>query len=146
MSFVSQITTPIASIPALKRAVEALQKSGVNCKLVENATPRTHSAGEYGQRCEYVLQLQGPYDVGFKKQKDGTYSAVLDTYRGYVGSHVGVAPSCSVQASTAAKEIGKLMQQYSYEVSVMEAEAEGYTVMGSETDNEGNVHLKVHVG
>lgn len=135
----------IRDVNALRQAVADLQAEGVNCELVENATPRMYY-DKQGQKCEYMLKLNdGSYDVGFKAQEDGSYAPVMDTWGGHVGGQVGadvnVCPMPSSEEGKAQHCIGKFMQSYSKNAAVNAAIQQGYSVEGTEVDGDGNVHL-----
>lgn len=142
MSHVTTIkTVPIKDISALTKAVANLQAKGVKCELIQNAKPRVHGA-DSAPKCEYVLKLDGPYDVGFKLQKDGSYSTVMDTYQNHVGKRIGAScPLPSTQEGRTQHQMGQLFQEYTKEATINAAITSGYMVESATTDAEGNVHL-----
>ncbi len=132
----------IRDVSALKQAVAALKAKGINCELLENETPRMYSSNQ-GDSCDYVLRLNdGKYDVGFQKQKDGTYVPVLDTWSDYVSKQIGATcPMPNTSEGRAQHAIGQFMQEYSKAATVNAAMQKGYIVESTETDAEGNIHL-----
>ena len=132
----------IRDISALKQAVSALKGKGINCELLENAIPRMYSSSQ-GDSCDYVLRLNGgKYDVGFQKQKDGTYVPLLDTWSGHVSNQIGATcPMPNTSEGQAQHAIGQFMQEYSKAATVNAAMQKGYIVESTETDAEGNIHL-----
>ncbi len=139
----------IRDVAALRQAVEALaNERGIRCHLVENSKPRMYSASQ-GPQCEYVLKLEdGPYDVGFKQQEDGTFIPVFDEWNkhvaGQVGADVNVCPIPTTAEGRAQHQIGQVMQEYAKAAAINAAVAQGYVVNGTTTDDGGNVHI--HVG
>ena len=134
----------IRDVRAMRSAAEELAASGINCRLVENESPRMYYPGQQEQ-CEYVLKLEdGSYDVGFKKQKDGTFAPVLDTWNGHVGRQIGAScPMPNTEEGRAQHAIGKFMQSYSKNAAINAARNQGYNVEGTETDADGNVHVTI---
>ncbi len=132
----------IRDISALKQAVSALKAKGINCELLENAKPRMYSSSQ-SPTCDYVLNLKnGSYDVGFQKQKDGTYVPVLDTWSSHISNQIGATcPMPHTEQGKAQHAIGQFMQEYSKAATVNAAMQQGYIVESTETDAEGNIHL-----
>jgi hypothetical protein len=132
----------IKSVSALQKAVTRLQAKGVGCDLITNAKPRVHGY-DAAPTCEYVLKLKnGAYDVGFKKQADGTFEPVLDTYQNHVGKQIGA--SCPMPNTAAGKtqhQMGQFLQLYGEEAAKEQAMSQGYMVESTNTDEAGNVHL-----
>lgn len=135
----------IRDVRALRQAAQKLKSKGVNCELVANSKPRMYSARQ-SEKCDYVLKLnEGQYDVGFKKQQDGTYAPVFDEYQRHVANQIGadvnVCPMPNSQEGRAQHQIGQFMQAYTEAAAVNAAVAQGYAVENSTVDAEGNVHL-----
>lgn len=142
-------SVPIKDINALEKAVQELKDKGVNCDLVQNQKVRMYSVAQSNSLgvCDYVLKLHdSPYDVGFVKQADGTYSPAFDDWSGHVKRNVGT--SCPVPNTAEAKHqanIGALMQGYSKHAAINSAVNSGYIVESTTVDAEGNVHLTLSV-
>ncbi len=132
----------IRDISALKQAISALKVKGINCSLLENAKPRMYSSSQ-SPTCDYVLRLEdGKYDVGFEKQKDGTYAPLLDVWDNNVSGQIGATcPMPHTSEGRAQHAIGQFMQEYSKAATVNAAMQQGYIVESTETDAEGNIHL-----
>jgi hypothetical protein len=76
MSHITQVKTDIKDIEALTAAAAAL-----GLVVQRDAVPRyfaTSWGGTESIRCEYMIQLPGKYDLGFKMQDDGSYKLVCD--------------------------------------------------------------------
>lgn len=135
----------IRDVQAMRAAVAALKAKGVDCDLVENETPRMYYTKQ-GETCDFVLRLnKGRFDVGFTKQRDGTYAPQFDEWGRHVGNQIGAdANVCPVPTSPegrAQHQIGQFMQEYTKAATVNAAVASGYSVDGSTVDERGNVHL-----
>lgn len=92
-------TVKIVDIDALQRAVNYLaEEEKVNISLVKNARPRMYSRDQEVM-CDYVVKLpKSRYDVGFQKQKDGSYVPIFDTYLNSIRNQIGAAQT--VEADT----------------------------------------------
>ncbi len=135
----------IRDISALRTAVTELQKSGIDCELVEGGVPRMYFT-EQGEECEYVLKLKdGKYDVGFKYESDqGAYVPVLDTYANHVGKQIGATcPMPSSAEGKAQHAMGKLMQGYAKNAAINAAVQQGYSVDQVTVDDDGNCHVLI---
>ena len=132
----------IKDIYALKQAVSALKSKGINCELLENATPRMYSSNQ-GESCDYVLRLNdGKYDVGFQKQKDGTYVPVLDTWSDHVSNQIGATcPLPNTAEGRGQHAIGQFMHEYSYAAVANAALQKGLIKESETTDANGYVHI-----
>lgn len=135
----------IRDVAALRTAATQLKAKGVNCELVENVKPRMYST-QQGPTCEYVLKLNdGRYDVGFHKQSDGTFAPVFDEYQRHVGKQIGAdvnaCPMPDTPEGKAQHQIGQFMQAYTEAATINTAVAQGYTIEGTVTDEDGNVHV-----
>lgn len=135
----------ITNPTAIRKAVDNLRARGVSISLVENATPRmyySHQEAEVGS-CEFVLRLpDAEYDVGLKKQADGTYAPVFDEWANSVGRQVG--GQCAIPKTAEEKSmwaIGSFSQEYAKEAAISAAQAQGYSVQSATTDADGNVNL-----
>lgn len=143
-------TTTIKNVPirdtrALKSAVADLQAAGVACELVENQKPRLYSAAQSNDlgNCEYVLRLPNSrYDVGFKKQADGTYAPVTDTWGGDVSKNIGATcPVPNSEEGRAQHAIGRLMQAYTKHATLNYASDHGMMVENSTVGADGQITL-----
>ncbi len=132
----------IKDISALKQAISALKGKGINCSLLENAKPRMYSSNQ-SPTCDYVLRLEdGKYDVGFEKQKDGTYAPVLDTWDNNVSNQIGATcPMPHTSEGKAQHAIGQFMHEYSYAAVANTALQQGLIKESETTDADGSVHV-----
>ena len=108
----------------------------------ENAQPRMYSSRQ-GESCDYVLNLKdGQYDVGFQKQKDGTYVPILDPYGNYVSNQIGATcPMPHTSEGRAQHAIGQFMHEYSYAAVSNAALQKGLIKESETTDADGTVHI-----
>ena len=134
----------IRDVTALRQAAAELKNMGVSCALEENQAPRMYSVAQANE-CAFVLRLQnGEYDVGFEKQKDGTYVPVFDEFMGYVANEIGAGDSCPMPNTPEGKaqhQIGKFFQQYSKHAAINVAVMQGYTVESALTEKDGTINL-----
>ena len=136
----------IKDVNAMKSAVQELNEKGIKCSLVENSTVRMHSTRETQAvgNCEYVLKLNGQYDVGFKKQADGSYEPVMDTYGNHVGNQIGAKGAAPRHgAELAQHQMGQFLQPYAKHAAMNAARAKGYMVQGCVTDAQGRMQLTI---
>ncbi|QIG76107.1 DUF1257 domain-containing protein [Rhizobium phage RHph_I4] len=135
----------IKDVSALRAAVAELIQQGVNCALLENAKPRMYYGNQHGN-CDFVLNLKdSQYDVGFDKQKDGSYAPVFDEWSNHVSSKLGAScPLPNTPEGRAQHQIGKLLQSYQKHVAINAAVMAGYSVAGTEVDDKGNIQLVIN--
>lgn len=142
-------TTEIKSIVftdlgALHAAVAELNKSGVSCQLVPDATPRAFYENQEGLgRAPYVLKLNTcPYDVGFYSNNKGGYTARTDLWMNHVSNVLGAPVQGNENPQQAA--LGKLYQSYAINAAVRQAAKQGYRVSRT-TKQDGTVQLTMTV-
>lgn len=125
MSHWVKVTTEIKDLDALRTALQAIDK---NYKLVEDAVARGHENKE----CDWVIKLNGHYDVGLKRGVgfDAPWELQLDSWGGHVQRELG--ENCS-----------KLLQQYSLAVIKRQARRGGMTVSEKRLED-GTIELEVH--
>jgi hypothetical protein len=134
-------TIQIKNITALQEAVDYLKSQGVNCELVKDAKPRMYYPDQVG-KCDYVIKLKDcVYDVGFEKQKDGSYAPMFDSWGGHVQKFIGQPASCPVPTTQEEKQaatISRLLDCYAIHAAKGELENTGtyysYEVAYSEAD------------
>ncbi len=127
MSHTSSVKSiKIQSVVALRNAIKEMKEKGINCSLVENATPRAFYNGQAGMGvADFVLQLQdSKYDVGLYKQQDGSYEARTDFFLRSVENVLGVKAS-SKETELQAK-MGKFFQAYAVCAAEEAARKKGY--------------------
>ena len=107
MSHFTTIQTQVRDIDALR---DACAEMGL--QVVENADAR----GYGGNRVpgDYVVRLQGPYDIALQRQPDGTFGLTTDWWAGCVEKEVG-------------PNFGKLLQLYGVHKAMREARRKGLT-------------------
>jgi len=132
----------IKDVRAMEKAVADLQAKGVNCNLIKDAVPRMYYNNQVS-KCDYVLKLNdSKYDVGFQKQKDGTFVPVLDEWGNHISDQIG--GQCSIPTTREEKAlwaIGSFSQSYAKHAAIHAAEQQGYMVESANTDADGNVNL-----
>ncbi len=107
MSHFTSIQTQIRDIAALQSACLEL---GVT--LTENANARGYRGRTtYG---EYVIRLNGPYDIAVNRQEDGNFGLTTDWWDGHVEREVG-------------SKYGRLLQLYGVHKAQTEARRKGLT-------------------
>jgi len=115
VSHFTTIQTQIKDIEALRSAVNEL-----GLKLIPNTTAR----GFINQtvKGEFVIRLQGPYDIAVNKQPDHTYGLTTDWWDGKVEQEVGT-------------NFGRLLQLYGVHKATIEARKKGYSVLRKQQPN-----------
>ena len=76
MSHIVEVKCAVENLDALVMAAERM-----GLTVVRDAEPRYYGTGFGGtesKRCELVIQLPGRYDLGVKRQADGSYGWVCD--------------------------------------------------------------------
>lgn len=148
MSHTTEISAIVfTDMDALRATVADLNKSGVRCSLVPDATPRAFYANQNGLgAAPFVLRLEdSPYDVGFYPNGKGGFLARTDLWGGHIASQLGV-PVAQQKAGEAAAQnaMGKLFQGYAVNAAVRQAAKQGYRVIRS-TRPDGSVQLTMSV-
>lgn len=126
MSHIQKSETQMSSEAGIFKAIERLenrlkaQGKEVELTINKNACPRYYYGA--GEKCDLVLTLPGRYDLGFKKQENGTYGLVADEelmrgsgQRGSAASLIGIGGS-------------ELLKEYMCGVAITELESQGYEV------------------
>lgn len=153
MSHTTEIkTVPIRSISALEAAVRELNDAGINCKLTPNKAPRMYRQNQFqldtGKKtADYCLELtDGAYDVGFLANEDGTYKVVFDSWNNNVAKLLGARGKTDVARgglNGTQADIGRLMSLYTKHASIEAATSQGYVVLDSTEDEQGQIHLQI---
>lgn len=120
MSHFTKVESSIKNEEALIAAARDL-----NLTIVANSRAR----GYQGKSLvgDYVLQLNGPYDVALIKNKEGIYEIHADWMGGSVSNQIGIRGS-------------KLLQAYAIATVKMEAQARGMEIE-QETLQDGTVRF-----
>ena len=108
MSHFTTIDTQIRDIGALQSAYEEL-----GLQVQENATARGY--GSQSRQGEYVIKLNGPYDIALNAQENSSFELACDWWGGHVEKEVG-------------KNYGRILQLYGVHKASREARRKGYTV------------------
>jgi hypothetical protein len=122
MSHWTTIQTQIRDIDALRAACAEL-----NLAVLENAQARGYSANRH--RGDYVIRLNGPYDIAVTRQADGSFTLLTDWWDGHVEREVG-------------KDYGRLLQFYGVHKATREARRKGLTVQRRQLQN-GAIKLSI---
>jgi len=117
MSHFTEIKTEIRDINALRGACAEL-----GLELLENATARGFAQNTI--KGEFVIKLNGPYDVAVTKQNNGSYGLTADLWAGHVEKELG-------------KDFGRLKQMYGVHKTTLEARRKGYNVRRQNLPNGG---------
>lgn len=121
MSHLVDVKTQLKNIEALKLACQAL---GV--ELHQGGRARFYSG--HSEECDYLINLPGRYDLGFKRQTDDTYAFVCDEE--LIGGPHGTDGYGRGDAGR--KIIGenasRLRQAYSYGMLQLEARRKGLSI------------------
>ena len=133
----------ITDIEALRSAIKELKQNGVDCDLLEKATPRAYYSNQEGMgKADYVVRLnRAKYDVGLYKvkEKEG-YELRTDLFSREVSGQLGVKPSKGETTEQAA--VGKLYNMYAVHAATRTAIQKGYKV--TRVNNEdGSVQLRI---
>ena len=120
MSHFTTIKTQIKDIAALQSACKEM-----NLTLLTNAKARGY-AGQIRQG-DFVIKLNGPYDIAVNRQPDSTYALTTDWWDGSVEKEVG-------------SNFGKLLQLYAVHKASAEARKKGLSVLRQPQRN-GSIKL-----
>lgn len=133
-------TTTINSIKlvsksSIEAAVRDLKSMGINCDLLENATPRAYYSNQEGLgKADMVLHLRDSrYDVGlYYNKENGAYEARADFWAGDIARILGSERS-SKDVPAEQAYLGVFFQAYSRRAVMDQALSQGYAV--TETQN-----------
>jgi hypothetical protein len=122
MSHLAVVQTTINNIEALKAADKAL-----GLELKTGGQVRGYGDTRY-KETDYMIELPGPFDLGFRKQADGTYTMECDggLMQGWYGSEAGMAKI--------GRNAGWLKQEYAFAILQAEARRKGRTVQRQNVD------------
>lgn len=124
MSHFTEIKTQIKDVEALRSACQEL-----GLPLLQNAEARGYY--ENKTKGDYVIKLNGRYDIALNKQPDGTFGLTADLWDGHVENEVG-------------KGYGKLLQLYGVHKALTEARKKGLSAMRRQ-QNDGSIKLVLMV-
>ena len=109
MSHFTTIKTQVKDIEALRAACKE-----IGLTVIQNAEARGYYENKI--KGDFVIKLNGPYDIALNKQADGSYGLTADLWNGHVEKEVG-------------SNYGKLLQLYGVHKATMEAKKKGLAVM-----------------
>ena len=115
MSHFTTITTQIKDPEALRSACNEM-----GLALLQNVEARGYYQNKI--KGEFVVRLQGPYDIALNKQPDGSFGLTADLWRGHVEQEVG-------------QGYGKLLQLYGVHKAIREAKRKGHLVQRRQQEN-----------
>jgi hypothetical protein len=129
MSHLSIVSTTIRDIQALKEAAKAL-----GLELKTGGQVRGYG-GERYKETDYMIELPGPFDLGFRKQANGTYTMECDggLMQGWYNSEAGM--------TKIGRNAGRLKQEYAYAILQAEARRKGRTVQRQNVDGKIRVTM-----
>lgn len=122
MSHFTTIQTQIKDLDALRSALTEM-----NLPLFPNAKARGYSTTEITG--DFVVRLNGPYDIAVNKQHDGTYGLTTDWWARHVEKEVG-------------PRFGRLLQLYGVHKAMREARKKGLSVQ-RKAQADGSIKLTV---
>lgn len=136
MSHTSTVdTVAVTSVSALRKAVQALQTSGIRAELVEKAAPRLYypdqlrRKGYTSEICDYVVSLPDCYyDIGLRKKPNGNFEPLFDAHPGSTPYHTGGRAPLKQVVGNSDSAIGQFIQEYSKAATIEAAEAQGFSV------------------
>jgi len=122
LSHLATVTTTIRNIQALTEAAKAL-----GLELKTGGRVRGYGGTLY-KETDYMIELPGRFDLGFRKQADGTYAMECDggLFLGWYGSELGM--------QAIGTNAGRLKQEYAFAVLQAEARRKGRTVQRQNID------------
>jgi len=123
MSHFTTIQTQIKDIDALRDACGDL-----GLELLQDAEARGYSTSK--RHGDYVIRLNGPYDIALNREPDGTYGLTTDWWECHVEKEVG-------------PNFGRLLQLYGVHKTIREARARRLRVT-RKTENDGCITLCLH--
>ena len=124
MSHFTTITTQIKDIDALRLACTELGLS-----LLQKADARGYRDNII--KGDFVIRLNGPFDIAHNKQKDGSYGITADLWAEHVEEEVG-------------KNSGRLLQLYAVHKATREARKKGHFVTRT-AKHDGSIKLVIAV-
>ena len=125
MSHFTTIETQILDIEAFRAACAELK-----LPLLENTQARGY--GDNQHHGEYVVRLNGPFDIAVCRQANGHYSLVADEWEGHVEREAG-------------KNYSRLLQMYGVYKATREAQKRGLSVQRKQLAN-GTIKLSIGRG
>ncbi len=122
MSHFTTIQTQVRDLDALRSALGEL---GVT--LLEKTNARGYAGNQL--KGDYVIRLQGPYDIALNQTPDGSYGLTTDWWDGHVEKEVGA-------------KFGRLLQLYGIHKTTIEARKRGHFVQ-RKAQRDGSIKLTI---
>ena len=120
MSHFTTIKTQIKDLEALQAVCAEL-----GLVLLKNTNARGY--GGTTRHGDFVIRLQGPFDIAVNQQPDGAFGLTTDWWNGHVEREVG-------------REYGRLLQLYGVHKATKEARRKGLSVLRQPQRN-GSIKL-----
>jgi len=120
MSHFTTVNTQIRDIAALRAACTEL-----GLEVIENAEARGYASNRV--RGDFVIKLNGPYDVALQRRPDGCYALHADLWQGHVERELGSG-------------FGRLKQFYGVHKATLAARRRGLSVRRQQLAN-GSLRL-----
>lgn len=130
-----------ADADALRAAAEELKARGIDCDLIESATPRAYFNDQMGE-APLVLKLnKSRFDVGFyeEEDKDGLV-AKCDLWGNDIAGQIGTPQEEGVTPTEAA--LGQLRNTYATHAVMNRAMQQGHSVQRID-EEDGSVQLVI---
>lgn len=125
MSHFTTITTQIRDTEALRLACQEL-----GLALLQKTEARGFA--NQNKQGDYVIKLNGPYDIALNQTRDGSFELTCDWWDGHVEKEVG-------------KGYGKLLQLYGVHKALREARRKGCLVQ-RKNQQDGSIKLVISGG
>ena len=131
MSHFTVLRTQLTDLEAL---VKALADVGFTRVEVHEAAEHLYGYGgdRRRQTAEVIVRRKfvgrASNDIGFKRQADGTFAAIISRYD---------------RSKYSQKWVGKLTQRHAYHVAVGRLEQQGFSLVSESTEEDDRLHLVV---
>ena len=122
MSHFTTIQTQIKDLDALRSALGEM-----HLPLLTNTQARGYST--QSMTGDFVIRLNGPYDIAVSRHPDGTYGLTTDWWAGHVEKEVGA-------------KYGRLLQLYGVHKATREARRKGLSVR-RKAQADGSIKLSI---
>ncbi len=122
MSHFTTIQTQVRDLDALGHALGEL-----GLTLHEKTQARGYAGNQL--KGDYVIRLQGPYDIALNQTPDGSYGLTTDWWDGHVAKEVGA-------------NFGRLLQLYGIHKTTIEARKRGHFVQ-RKAQRDGSIKLVI---
>jgi hypothetical protein len=122
MSHFTTIQTQVRDLDALRHALDEL-----GLTLHEKTQARGYAGNQL--KGDYVIRLQGPYDIALNQTPDGSYGLTTDWWDGHVEKEVGA-------------NFGRLLQLYGIHKTTIEARKRGHFVQ-RKAQRDGSIKLVI---